>query len=71
MIYIDLWDSSPNPSSPGYRYYIAFVNGHTRYTWLHFLKHKYEASKSFKLFHVFVQTQFNVTIKSVQSDVGG
>lgn len=71
IIYSDLWGPSPNPSSPGYRYYIAFVDGHTRYTWLYFLKQKSEALQSFKLFHVFIQTQFKTTIKSVQSDYGG
>lgn len=56
MIYTNLWGSSPNPSSSGYKYYIAFVDGHNRYTWLYFVKQKSEASQAFKNFHTFVQT---------------
>lgn len=65
MIYIDLWGSSLNPSSLCYKYYIASVDGHTRHTWLYFLKQKCEALQAFKFFDLFVQTQFSVKIKLV------
>lgn len=32
IIYTDLWGPSPQPSSFGFRYYVAFVDGSTTYT---------------------------------------
>lgn len=57
MIYTNVWGPSPNPSSSGYGYYIAFVDGHTRYTWLYFHKQKSEALQAFKLFHLFFEIE--------------
>lgn len=71
VIYTDLWGPYTSPSSSVYRYYIAFVDGHTKSTWLYFLKQKFESLQAFKIFHMFVQTQFSVTVKYVQSDFGG
>ena len=30
-------------SQSGFRYYMSFVNAHTRFTWLYLLKSKYDA----------------------------
>lgn len=40
MIYTDLWDPSPSPYSSGFSYYIAFVDGHSKYIWLYLLRLK-------------------------------
>lgn len=40
----------------------TFVDGYTRYTLLYFLKTKSETLRVFKLFHMFVKTQFHTTI---------
>lgn len=65
VIYTDLYGPSPYLSSSGYRYYVAFVDGYTRYTWLYFLKQKSEALQAFKPFQMFVKMKFKTIIKSI------
>lgn len=48
LVFSDLWGPSPFVSSCGYSYYITFVDAHTRFTWIYFLKHKSEAILAFK-----------------------
>lgn len=55
VVYIDLRGSSPNPSSFSFLYYISFVDAHTKYTWIYFLKQKAEELYAFKSFMKFVQ----------------
>ena len=43
IVYADLWGPAPILTSEGYRYYIAFLDDHTRFTWLYPLKTKDEA----------------------------
>lgn len=71
LIHSDLWGPSPEPSSEGYLYYIAFVDAHTKYTWIYFLKTKSEAIRAFTQFHTMIHTQFGATIKALQTDFGG
>lgn len=70
LVYTDLWGPASFLSSNGYAYYVTFVDAHTRFTWLYFLKHKSEALNAFKLFYQLVITQFATTVKVVQSDWG-
>lgn len=47
------------------------MDSFTIYTWIYLLDTKLEAMQAFKLFLMFFKTQFNTTIKVVQSDNGG
>jgi histone deacetylase 1/2 len=71
VVHCDLWGPAPFVSSAGYNYYISFVDTFTKYTWIYFLKSKSDALQAVKLFLALVQTQFNVTVKAIQSDWGG
>lgn len=71
MIYADLWGPSPSVSVDGYRYYIAFVDDNTRYTWLYPLHNKAEAKDAFATFRVHVERFFNAKVKCLQTDWGG
>lgn len=71
LIHTDLWGPAPSPSHGGYFYYVAFVDACTKYTWIYFLKNKFDAISAFKQFHSLVQTRFSKEIKDVQSDWGG
>ncbi|KAH9646728.1 retrovirus-related pol polyprotein from transposon RE1 [Citrus sinensis] len=72
LIHTDLWGPSPMPSFlHGYRYYISFVDDYTRYCWIFPLTFKSEALETFQNFKTLVEKQFNLSIKSVQSDWGG
>lgn len=56
LVFSDLWGPSPYVSSCGYSYYITFVDAHTRFTWIYFLKKKSEAINAFKQFHTLITT---------------
>jgi len=66
-----MWGPAPFTSRTGYKYYITFVDAHTRFTWIYLLKNKSETLDVFKQFRAMVVTQFNLPIKAVQSDGGG
>ena len=54
----------------GLKYHVHFVDDFTRFTWIFSLKLKSNTVKTFLRFHKLVQTQFNTTIKCLQSDWG-
>ena len=54
-----------------YRYIITFLDDFTSHLWVFFLKQKSEALDRLQDFIVFVQTQYNTTVKTVMSDYGG
>lgn len=62
VVYSDIWGPSPVVSSCGFTYYITFVDAHTRFTWIYFLKHKSEALTTFKQFYHMLQTQFSAKL---------
>lgn len=58
-------------SRNGSRYCISFVDAHTRYRWIYFLKLKSEVNSVFQAFYTYVQVQLNHKIKALQTDGGG
>lgn len=61
-----------NPSSFGKnKYFILFIDDHSRKTWVYFLKQKFEAFMTFKIFNAFVEKESGYEIKSLRSDRGG
>ncbi|KAG8498357.1 hypothetical protein CXB51_006727 [Gossypium anomalum] len=66
LVASDVW----GPSN-GFLYYVTFVDMHSRYTWIYFLKSKAEVLQCFLQFKQMVSIQFGRTIKSLQSDWGG
>ena len=48
---------------------MTIVDDYLRYTWIFLLKQKYEVVKTLEIFVVFVQKQFETTIKII-SDIG-
>uniref|UniRef100_A0A251TUQ9 Putative zinc finger, CCHC-type n=1 Tax=Helianthus annuus TaxID=4232 RepID=A0A251TUQ9_HELAN len=70
LIHCDLWGPSPVVSVDNYRYYVAFVDDHSRFCWIYPLRLKSEFYKVLTIFMKFVQTQFSRKIKVFQSDGG-
>ncbi|KAL5732562.1 hypothetical protein ACOSP7_031917 [Xanthoceras sorbifolium] len=56
--------------SAGYRYYIVFVDCHTRFSLLYPLSLKSEALATFFTFKKQVELQFNTKICTLQTDMG-
>lgn len=53
--------------SNGHSYYIAYIDVFSKYIWLYLPKNKSDALNAFKRFQNYVATQFNTSIKVVQS----
>ena len=70
LIHTDLWGPAIVNSLTIVRYFILFIDDHTRFTWLYLLKTKDEAYSTFLKFKAFVETQLNAKIRQVQSDGG-
>ncbi|GJW31652.1 retrovirus-related pol polyprotein from transposon TNT 1-94 [Tanacetum coccineum] len=70
LIHCDVWGPSPVESHDNFRYYIVFVDDHSRFSWLYPLSRKSDVYKAIEVFILFVQTQFSCKIKVFQSDGG-
>ncbi|GJZ09562.1 retrovirus-related pol polyprotein from transposon TNT 1-94 [Tanacetum coccineum] len=70
LIHCDLWGPSPICSKDGYRYYVAFVDDCSRFTWLYPLKTKTGFYSVLPIFINLAQTQCSRKIKTFQSDGG-
>lgn len=71
LFFCDLWGPAPMDSSMGYKYYLSFVYAFSRYTWIYFIKSKFDTLNTFKQFKSMVELQLNTKIKSIQSEWGG
>ena len=69
LIHSDVW-TCPMLSVSGMKYFVTFIDCHSRMTWVYLMKHKDEVFQCFKTFYALVQTQFNVKIQSLRSDNG-
>ena len=67
---MDLW-TSPISIPLGYKYYVLFLDDCTNFLWTFPLMHKSQFYDIFVNFHLYVQTQFALNIKSFQSNHGG
>ncbi|KAA0064060.1 Retrovirus-related Pol polyprotein from transposon TNT 1-94 [Cucumis melo var. makuwa] len=62
--------NSPTPTSTvhGYRYYVAFIDDFSRFTWIYFLKHRSALSRTYIEFANMIRTQFSCPIKTLRTD---
>jgi hypothetical protein len=71
IIHTDICGPFPTPYLNGQRYFISFIDDHTRYMYLYFLNDKAEALNAFKTYKVEVEKQKDKKIKIVRSNRGG
>ena len=69
IIHIDI--CSPDMDSHGQKYFISFIDDHSRYMYLYLLHNKNESLSAFKIFKVEIEKQCGKQIKIVRSDRGG
>jgi transposase InsO family protein len=50
---------------------VAFIDDYSRFTWVYFLRSKYEVFSVFKSFFAYIETQLSTGIKVLRSDSGG
>ncbi|KAI0496462.1 hypothetical protein KFK09_022779 [Dendrobium nobile] len=71
LIHSDVWGPAPVSSFNGFRYYILFIDDHTRYTWLYLMHSKDESFSKFQHFHQLIKNSFNKSIQTIRTDGGG
>jgi histone deacetylase 1/2 len=70
IIYSDVWGPA-QPSVSGHTYYVSFIDGYIRFTWLSLLKRKNDVFDVFMQFQRHVERLLNKKIIHVQTDWGG
>lgn len=70
LIYSYIWGPFPIPSTNGTRYYIHFIDAHTKYTWIYLLQNKSQALQSFIHFKTHIENLTRHNIKALQTDNG-
>ena len=56
LVHCDIWGPFHVPSITGYKFFLTLVDDHTRFTWIHLLKHKSYALTVIPKFFKLVQT---------------
>jgi hypothetical protein len=70
MIHSGVWIMKTK-SIGGCKYYVSFIDDHTRKVWVYFMKHKGEVFQHFLNFKAMVEKEKGVSIKCLRSDGGG
>ena len=71
VIHSDVWGPTEHASMLGSRFYVTFVDDHTRKVWVYFMKSKGEVFEHFKRFKIMVEKEIGLLIKCLHSDGGG
>ncbi|CAN1129341.1 Retrovirus-related Pol polyprotein from transposon TNT 1-94, partial [Linum perenne] len=70
LIHSDVWGPSKISTLTGKRWFVTFIDDHTRMCWLYLLKHKSEVSLVFQNFYHMISTQFQTQIAVLRTDNG-
>jgi hypothetical protein len=67
LVHSDVW--GPTPTSVERKsYYVSFVDGFCKYTWVYLIRHKSEVFQVFHIFEKLVEHTFDRKILSMQTD---
>jgi IS30 family transposase len=70
LIHSDVWGPSRVHNITGSRWFVTFIDDHTRVTWVFLMKEKSEVGRIFEIYHKMVQTQFQSNIQILRTDNG-
>ena len=68
LAHSDIWGPSRIPNILGSRWFLLFVDDHTRLSWVFLMKQKSQIVSLFKKFHAMVQNQFHTNIQVLKTD---
>ncbi|TYK11079.1 Beta-galactosidase [Cucumis melo var. makuwa] len=70
LIHSDVWGPSKVTTSSGKRWFVTFIDDHTRLTWVYLISDKSEVPSIFQNFYHTIKTQFHTKIAILRSDNG-
>ena len=70
IIHSDVWGPAKIPSFSSACYFVTFIDECTRMTWISLLKNKSDVGTVFQEFHKMVTSQYQRSIRTLQSDNG-
>lgn len=71
LVHTDVWGPSLVASFGSSRYYVKFIDDHSRKVWVYFLKHKSDVFNVFKIWKAMIETETDLKLKCLRSDNGG
>ena len=71
LIHTDVWGPASVDSLGGSRYFVTFIDDHSRKVWVYFLKRKAGVFNTFLNWKVMVENETNLKVKRLRSDNGG
>jgi histone deacetylase 1/2 len=64
LVFSDVWGPAPNSISRN-KYYLSFIDDHSKYVWIYLLRQKSDVFQCFHDFQNLVERQFNRKIRAV------
>ena len=71
LVHSDVWGPAKVPTLNGSRYFISFIDDHSRMTWICLMKTKQVVRSFFKQFYSMVTTWYQTAIQILRTDNGG
>ncbi|WVZ16676.1 hypothetical protein V8G54_009658 [Vigna mungo] len=71
LVHSYVWGPTTVSSIGGKRYFVTFIDDHSRKVWTYFLKNKSEVFEAFKIWKAMVENETGLKIKKLRSDNGG
>ncbi|WVZ04917.1 hypothetical protein V8G54_018263 [Vigna mungo] len=71
LVHSDVWGPTIVSFIGGKRYFVTFIDNHSRKVWTYFLKNKSEVFEAFKIWKAMVENETGLKIKKLRSDNGG
>ena len=62
---------TPFATKGGHKYYVMFIDDHSRYTWIYFIKHHSQLCSIYQSFVHMLHTQFSTPTRVFHSNFGG
>ena len=68
IIHSDIWGPAKTKTQANARWFVTFIDDHTRTTWVYLMKEKSEVNQIFQSFYSYVKNQFHTSIQILRSD---
>ena len=70
LIHNDIWGPSRINTNSGKKWFVTFINDHTRLCWVYLIKEKSEVESLFKIFYSMIENLFQTKIGILHTDNG-